>query len=100
MTKPFHQEVIDLCEDPREALDDVQSNPATAESLEQIVRLSDSLFLQASLEEQVWDVRHLSPSISARRLSQMPEQERTAILSELPTGLAEELRSYLPIGVS
>ena len=100
MTKSRHQEIIALCESPDETFDDVSSHPATDESLEQIAQLADSLFQQASLEEKVWDILHLPPSVTARRLARLPEQERMTILSELPADLVEELRSQLPIGVS
>lgn len=99
MAKPDHQELIDLCEDPHETLEGVGGDPATAERLEQVAELADSLFFQSTLEEKVWDTLHLPTRISARRLSRLPEPERTEILSQLPPRLTEELASLLPATV-
>ncbi len=100
MPRPRHQEIIALCEDPRETFDDISSHPATAERLEEIARLADSLFSQGSPEDQVWDTMHLPLHISAERLSRLSEPQRSDILAQLPTDLAEQLIDILPVSIS
>ena len=95
-----HEEIIALCEDPTQTFDDVSGETATPKRLNQISELSDSLFYQCGLDEKVWDTLHLPVHISVRRLARLSHPERTEILSRLPSDLAEEIASLLPVGAS
>ena len=94
-----YQEIIALSEDPDVSFDDVGGRPPTPEELDDLAKFADSMFYQRPLEKQIGDIRDLPIHISVRRLSRMPNDKRTDILSQLPSDLAEELVSLLPIGV-
>lgn len=100
MTELDYQEIIALSEDPDVSFDDVRGQPFTAEQHEELAEFSDSIFYQCTLEVQVRSVIGMSVDISARRLARMSDEERAEILSYVPTNLADEIVSLLPVGVA
>ena len=99
MVRLNHAEIIALSEDPDVSFDDVRGQPPTAEERAWLADLADSLFYQCSLKEQIITVQELPAHISARPLARMSDQERSAILSRIPSDLAKEITALIPAGV-
>ena len=100
MTEPDYQETIALSEDPGVTGDDVRGQPFGPERYAELADFADSMFYKCSLDEQVEVARCLPAHISARRLAHVPDRRRSDILSQLPSDLAEEITSLLPVAVS
>lgn len=100
VTQLDYQEIITLSEDPDVIFEDVRGRPPTAEELHELATLAAAIFHQCSLEEQIAVTLCLPTRISARHLAPMSDQQRSAILTQLPAGLADEIVSLLPAGVS
>lgn len=100
MTQLDYQEIIALSEDPTVMFEDARGRPATAEELSELAQFAAAIFHQCSLEEQIAVTFCLPTRISARHLAPMSDQERSAILTRLPAGLADEIDSLLPAGVA
>ena len=100
MTELDYQEIIALSEDPNVSFDDVRGRAPTPKELDDLAQFTDSIFYQRPLDKQIGDIVDLPIHISVRRLSRMPNNERADILSHLPSDLAKEVVSLLPIGIS
>ena len=68
MTDEERAQIIGLCEDPEEDFADVQSRPPTPEEIAVVESLAYGMFLRLSPEQQVDDLLHLPPHVSARLL--------------------------------
>ncbi|MDE0168511.1 MAG: hypothetical protein OXS29_03225 [bacterium] len=100
MTQLDYQEIISLSEDPTVMFEKARGRPATAEELRELAQLAAAIFHQCSLEEQIEVTLCLPTHISARHLAPMSDLQRSAILTQLPAGLADEIASLLPAGVA
>ncbi len=98
MTDEERAQIIALCEDPDEDFGDVQGRPPTPEEIAVVESLARGMFLRLSPEQQVDDLVHLPPHVSARLLGQMPAPDREHILSLLPGKVSKDLHSLLPVG--
>lgn len=99
MTELDYQEIIALSEDPGVSFDDVQGRPFTAEELDELADLADSVFYGCTSDVQVRNVIGMPMRVSVRRLTRMSEEARAVILSRLPADLAGKIVSQLPVAV-
>ena len=95
MARLDYEEIISLTEDPLAEED--PGRPASVESLEQVAKIADALFYQCPLEEKIKHIRYFPAEISAGRLAGMPDQERSEILSHIPSRLVEEIMALMPV---
>ena len=97
MTQLDYQEIIALSEDPDVMFEDVRGRPPTAEELHELAELAAAIFHQCSLAGQIEVTLCLPTQVSARHLAPMSDQQRSAILTRLPAGLADDIVSLLPV---
>lgn len=96
MTELDYQEIITLSEDPDVSFDDVRGQPFTTERHAWLAQIADSMFSRRPLDKQVGDVLDMPIHISVRRLERMSTDERSEILSRVPSDLADRIVSRLP----
>lgn len=96
MTKLDYEEIIGLLEDPDVTLGNVHGETPAPEDFERVARVADAIFCQSSLKTQIGVIRGWPPSVSARRLALLSDQQREEVLSHLPPGLAKKIISLLP----
>ena len=93
-------EVIALSEYPNVDFSDKRGRLPTPEEASLVDALADSMFFKRSFDEQIEDILHFPPHVSARRLAQMPAVDSNRLLSHVPKGLAEDIASLLSVEVA
>ncbi len=100
MTKLDYEAIIRLSEDPEVNLENVRGEKASPGDYEKVAELADAIFCQSPIETQIRVLRGWPTQIAARRLALVPEQQREDILSCLPSDLAQEIASQLPVATA
>ncbi len=98
--KADYEAIIAVSEDPSVTSEDVRGHAPSADSINQVADISDTLFYRRPLEKQIADILQIPTHISARRLARMADREREQIVSHLTVDLAKEIISILPVSVS
>ena len=95
-----YQEIIALSEDPEVSFEDIRGQPFTAEEYSELAEFADSIFYDSSLDVQISHVIGMPIHVSVRRLSRMSDDQRKELLSHVPSDLADEITSLMPVGVT